>query len=132
MERADLIAVIIIVLLIIFITPRFFIYSPSGDVRIFFKDDLDYNATEDEMVERLYTLAIYPYTHVQWHYTAILSILAAFILLYAVGALNIRNFIIAVLIFFLIIDVPYRTINAHNTSLLANEATQIYGALRHN
>lgn len=125
------IVLILSVFLVVFFIPRLYFYTAEGAITNFYPEDIDRNKySKDELIDKLYRLAIYDYCKVRWHYTFILSLVAAFFSLYLInGCFTLFNLIILTLIFFTVIEVPGRLENSHLKNKTANKATLIYSTL---
>ena len=123
------IVLIISVILVLIIIPRFYFYTPRGDIYNYYAEKLDCEMTDIELIEALYELTIYDYCKVRWHYTFLLSLVAAIFIMYLIDCVSLRNIIIGTLIFFIVIELPGRLENGHLKSTTSNKATIIYGAL---
>lgn len=122
-----LIASLVIVVIII---PRFFFYTPHGDIDNFYAEKIETNkVSNEELLETLYELSIYDYCKVRWHYTFLLSLVAAIFTLYLIDCVSLKGIIITTLTFFIAIEIPGRLENSHIKNTTANKASIIYGAL---
>lgn len=128
-EYAYWFVLLVSLLIVLIIIPRFYFYTPHGDIKNYYNKKLDCETSDMDLIETLYELCIYDYCKVRWHYTFLLSIVSAIFILYLVGAVNLRNIIIVTLAFFIAIEIPGRVENGHIRSATANKASIIYGAL---
>lgn len=120
---------IISLIIVLIIIPRFHFYTPRGDIDNYYEDRLDYRMDNMDLIEALYELCIYDYCKVRWHYTFLLSFVVSVFLLYIIDAINLANVIIGTLIIFVAMELPGRLENGHIKSTTTNKATMIYGAL---
>ena len=120
---------IVSVIIVLIIIPRFFFYTPRGDIDNYYTEKLDEKMDTSELIEALYELCIYDYCKVRWHYTFLLSLTASIFLLYIIDSFNLQNIIIATLLFFVALELPGRLENGHIKSTTTNKATIIFGAL---
>ncbi len=116
-------------LLVLIVVPRFHFYTPDGDVKNYYQEDIDYDKTYDKLLRKLYKLSLYDYCRVKWHYTFLLSLISSVFLMYLVNAASISNIIISTLLFFIVLEVPARLETAHVYSGRSHQATLIYSAL---
>ena len=125
------IVLILSLFLVVFVVPRLCLYTAEGDIANFYPEDINRNKySSDELIDKLYRLSIYDYCKVRWHYTFILSLVAALFTLYLInGILDLKNLIILTLLFFIVIEVPGRLENGHLKSKTTNKATLIYSTL---
>ena len=120
---------IISLLIVVIVIPRFYFYTPRGDIENYHTEKLDNKMSNMDLIEAMYELSIYDYCKVRWHYTFLLSLVAAVFVLYIVDAFNLKNVIITTLVFFMVIEIPNRLENGHIKSTTTNKSTIIYGAL---
>lgn len=118
------------ILLIIFVVPRFYLYTSEGDIENFYAKDLNRDKSYNKLLEKLYKLSLYDYCKVRWHYLFLLSILASLFVIFLIDSVSLKNFIIVGLIFFLVLTVPTSVDTSHFKSKIANEATLIYSTLK--
>ena len=116
-------------IIVIIIIPRFFFYTPHGDIDNFYAEKISCKKSDKELVETLYELSIYDYCKVRWHYTFLLSLAASILILYLVNCVSLANIIIATVVFFIAIEIPGRLENGHIKNATANKASIIYGVL---
>lgn len=122
--------IILVVIFIIFVFPRFFLYTPSGDINNFYNKEISNYSSISKLLESLYKSSILPYSKVLWHYNLVLSLFCSFLFLYIFNILTSRNLIICVFLFFVIIEIPNRFISAHYNSINANYSTSLYSILK--
>ena len=122
--------IILVVIFIIFVFPRFFLYTPSGDISNFYNKEISNYSSISKLLESLYKSSILPYSKVLWHYNLVLSLFCSFLFLYIFNILTSRNLIICVLLFFVIIEIPNRFISSHYNSINANYSTSLYSILK--
>lgn len=120
---------IVSVLIVVIIIPRFHFYTPHGDIDNFYTEKIDTKVSNLELAETLYELSIYDYCKVRWHYTFLLSLVGAVFTLYLINCVTLANIIIATLAFFIVIEIPGRLESGHIKSATANKASIVFGAL---
>ena len=123
------IVLVLSVILVVIVVPRFHFYTPEGDITNFYKKDIDRKYSDEKLLDKLYRLCIYDYCKVRWHYTFLLSLISSIFVLYLINSFSLRNLIILTLAFFIVIEVPNRLENGHIKSKTANKATLIYSTL---
>lgn len=123
------VVLIMSVLLVLIVIPRFYFYTPHGDINNFYHEKINHKMSQYELVEELYELCIFDYCKVRWHYTFTLSLFSSILVLYLLNCFNLRNVIILTLAFFIVIEVPNRLENGHIKNSTANKATLLFGAL---
>ena len=133
-DTFNLIVLLLAIVLVLVVVPRFLFYTPEGDINNFYSKDIKREYSDEKLLNKLYRLSIYDYCKVRWHYIFILSLVSAIFILYLIDSFSLRNLIILALAFFIVIEVPTRLENGHIKSKTANKATLIYSTLmeRHN
>ncbi len=116
-------------IIVIIIIPRFFFYTPHGDINNFYAEKVSCKKSDEELIETLYELSVYDYCKVRWHYTFLLSLTASIIILYLINCVSLANIIIATVILFIAIEIPGRLENGHIKNATANKASIVYGVL---
>lgn len=123
------IVLILSVVLVVVIIPRFYFYTPEGDIKNYHPSDVK-SCDQKKMLKQLYELSLYDYCQVRWHYTFVLSLVSSIFLTYVINAISLANIIISTLIFFIALEIPSKLEHAHTYSSRANKATQLYTLLK--
>ena len=120
---------ILSVLLVIIVIPRFYFYTPEGDIKNYHPSDIK-SRNKDKLLKDLYELSLYDYCQVRWHYTFLLSLVSSIFLMYLVEAVSLANIIVGTIVFFIALEIPIKLERSHIHSSRANKATQLYTMLR--
>lgn len=116
------------IIIVIIVIPRFYFYTPHGDIKNFYKEKIN-KVSNEKLLETLYELSIYDYCKVRWHYTFLLSLVVGIFLLYLIDSVSLKNIIIATLLLFIAIEIPGRLENGHIKNATVNKASIVYGTL---